>query len=235
MTLLMTDIVAAFALLALAAGMRTVQSFTPSSPLLRKMWSRFSWLLILCGLGHAAHHWPEVRVPLREVTAGYSLYVAVAFLLRMRPAIIEALNHVHALASFDTLERDLRRHRKTFYDAPLGIIHVDAEGRIIECNRAFARWLHSVPEWFEGRRFIDLVHPDDVERTLEAFKKHGAHGAPLTPSPYPNRYIARDGTVVTLNWLDGAGAAVGDEALVAWCFRFALVPMPYSEVARPEN
>ncbi|MBN7827554.1 diguanylate cyclase domain-containing protein [Bowmanella dokdonensis] len=86
---------------------------------------------------------------------------------------------------------------------------VDAEGHFLylsaACERIFGYQAH---ELF-GRRMIELVHPDDRARTLQAAREI------MQGSPKPhfeNRYIRKDGTVVDImwsaRWFDSQGVRV---------------------------
>src|SRR5512138_2661394 len=73
---------------------------------------------------------------------------------------------------------------------------VDAEGRLVQVNQAWTTTLGHPVDELTGRRFIDLVHPDDVAASLAAF-------AELRDRPvlnFVNRYRHRDGSYRTLEW-----------------------------------
>lgn len=74
---------------------------------------------------------------------------------------------------------------------------VDAEGRYIYVNAACERMFGYTRDELLGRNMIELVHPDDRERTLEAARNVMRGDSHLH---FENRYLRKDGTVVDLMW-----------------------------------
>ena len=79
----------------------------------------------------------------------------------------------------------------------------DAEGRFLQVSRASqAVWGYS-PEELIGRPFLEMVHPDDREKTMSV-DANILRGE--TENGFENRYLRRDGTIVpivwTANWSD---------------------------------
>jgi diguanylate cyclase (GGDEF)-like protein/PAS domain S-box-containing protein len=74
---------------------------------------------------------------------------------------------------------------------------VDAEGRIVFTSAACERIFGYTPQEMIGRKMIDLVLPDDVPKTLQAAAEIEA-GIPKTH--FENRYVRKDGRVVTIMW-----------------------------------
>lgn len=74
---------------------------------------------------------------------------------------------------------------------------VDREGRYLFVSAAFQRIFGYAPEEVVGRHMIELVHPADRERTLQA-----AAGV-ITGKPLPyfeNRYLRKDGKTAYIMW-----------------------------------
>ncbi|WP_329740828.1 bifunctional diguanylate cyclase/phosphodiesterase [Dyella sp. A6] len=74
---------------------------------------------------------------------------------------------------------------------------VDAEGRYLYVNAAYERIFGYKPEEILGTRMIDLVHPDDRERTLHVVDE--IMGGQPKPH-FENRYVRKDGQVVHIMW-----------------------------------
>lgn len=62
----------------------------------------------------------------------------------------------------DELWRTESRYRALFNKAAIGIAIIDAGGRIIESNQAFAKMLGYGEKEMLGRHFTDFTHPDDL-------------------------------------------------------------------------
>ncbi len=74
---------------------------------------------------------------------------------------------------------------------------VDRDGRFLYVSAAFEQIFGYAPGEIIGRDMIDLVHPDDRERTLESARSVMA-GKPNTH--FENRYVRKDGQVVHVMW-----------------------------------
>jgi diguanylate cyclase (GGDEF)-like protein/PAS domain S-box-containing protein len=74
---------------------------------------------------------------------------------------------------------------------------VDAEGRFLYVSAAFETIFGYAPEEVIGHKMIELVHPDDRERTLQT-----AEGimAGNVERHFENRYIRKDGHIVHIMW-----------------------------------
>jgi diguanylate cyclase (GGDEF)-like protein/PAS domain S-box-containing protein len=74
---------------------------------------------------------------------------------------------------------------------------VDVQGRYVFVSAAFERIFGYTPEEVIGRPMIELVHPDDRERTLQAANEIMAGH----PKPhFQNRYVRKDGRVIHIMW-----------------------------------
>ncbi|NMW25290.1 PAS domain S-box protein, partial [Rhodanobacter denitrificans] len=74
---------------------------------------------------------------------------------------------------------------------------VDVQGRYVFVSAAFERIFGYTPEEVIGRSMIELVHPDDRERTLQAANEIMAG----QPKPhFQNRYVRKDGRVIHIMW-----------------------------------
>lgn len=74
---------------------------------------------------------------------------------------------------------------------------VDAEGRYVYVNAAFESIFGYSPIEVIGRPMIELVHPDDRERTLQTA---GSIMAGKAHPHFENRYVRKDGRVVHIMW-----------------------------------
>jgi PAS domain S-box-containing protein len=86
----------------------------------------------------------------------------------------------------------------------------DAQTHFVRLSASCARILGYRPEELLGRKFLDLVHPNDLQSTLLAHESV-LRGAQVVE--FENRYVRKDGSTVELSWTsswiagaDGSGA-----------------------------
>ncbi len=74
---------------------------------------------------------------------------------------------------------------------------VDGQGRFVFVSAACERIFGYTPEELIGRAMIDLVHPADRERTLQAARE--IMGGQPMPN-FENRYLCKDGKIAHILW-----------------------------------
>lgn len=77
------------------------------------------------------------------------------------------------------------------------ICAVDAQGTCVSVTGACERIFGYTPEEMAGKKMLDLVHPEDLERTLQSIDR--VMGGYLQRY-FENRYIRKDGQVVYISW-----------------------------------
>lgn len=86
----------------------------------------------------------------------------------------------------------------TFFDIQPDLLCIATiGGTLIKVNRAWERTLGFSVEELQGRTFIEFVHPDDLEKTLNIAGYVSDDGI---ISSFRNRYLTKSGEVVTLDW-----------------------------------
>lgn len=87
---------------------------------------------------------------------------------------------------------------KDYQDLVLdAICVVDADGNCIKVSGACERIFGYTPDEMAGKNMLDLVHPDDLERTLQSIERvMGGY----QQSYFENRYVRKDGDVVSISW-----------------------------------
>jgi PAS domain S-box-containing protein len=97
--------------------------------------------------------------------------------------------------------RDLARARadidRFFELSPDLMAIADVRACFLRVNAAFERTLGHSPEWLMGRPFAELIHPDDLGRTIDAFAAHDERG---TTVGLENRCRCADGSHRWLRW-----------------------------------
>ncbi len=85
-----------------------------------------------------------------------------------------------------------------FFTVSLDLLAIaDTEGRFQRLNAAWEQILGYPIADLEGRPFLDFVHPDDVDATLEAMKALGEQKKVIN---FVNRYRAADGSYRWIEW-----------------------------------
>jgi PAS domain S-box-containing protein len=109
----------------------------------------------------------------------------------------------------EALRESEERFRTIFEDAAIGICLADLEGRIITCNPALQRMMGCATDALIGKTFMEITHPDDLERNLELFRDLVARR--LEQYQLEKRYRRSDGQYfwarVTVSSIKGAGSA----------------------------
>lgn len=77
---------------------------------------------------------------------------------------------------------------------------VDTKGYFVHVNKTWLRHTGWSFEEITSSPFMSFVHPEDVQRTLEAYKKQGQGQLPLQEE-FTNRYRCKDGSYIKLTWL----------------------------------
>ncbi len=73
----------------------------------------------------------------------------------------------------------------------------DTEGHFLQLNREWERALGYRLEDLEGKKFFDLVHPEDLDATLKAVDELKSQKEILN---FTNRYLCKDGSYRWIEW-----------------------------------
>jgi PAS domain S-box-containing protein len=85
-----------------------------------------------------------------------------------------------------------------FFHVNLDLLCIaDLEGRFVKTNVAWSRILGYAKDELEGRFFLDFVHPDDVQKTLDAMATLEANEEVIN---FINRYRNKDGEYRFIEW-----------------------------------
>ena len=104
------------------------------------------------------------------------------------------------------LRRSEDRFRQVFENALVGIGVADRDGRLQECNAAYAKLLGYSREVLVGLHLSALLHPEDMEDNLAEFERLcNGYGSSYE---LENRYVRRDGRPV---WVRKAVSVLRDE------------------------
>jgi PAS domain S-box-containing protein len=107
----------------------------------------------------------------------------------------------------DALVRSEERYRRTFDEAPIGILHTAPDGSFIRCNHRFAEIVGYAQEEVPGLRFQDITLPEDNAASLEILH-HLEDGSVRIPV-WEKRYVRKDGALV---WVRLTSQALRDSS-----------------------
>lgn len=74
---------------------------------------------------------------------------------------------------------------------------VDVNANCVNLSGACQRIFGYTPAEMVGKNMLDLVHPDDLARTLESVQRVMAG---YQQSYFENRYVRKDGSIVSISW-----------------------------------
>ncbi|HEX8947482.1 MAG TPA: EAL domain-containing protein, partial [Dissulfurispiraceae bacterium] len=109
--------------------------------------------------------------------------------LRMRTAVIDITDRKRAELA---LKQSEERFRAIFEKNAVGIVIVDKERRILDCNPIFLRMLGYAKEELAGRHASTITHPDDEPETASLFKRTLAERREGFRAQ--KRYVRKDGS-----------------------------------------
>lgn len=97
-----------------------------------------------------------------------------------------------------TARKVAQDERDKFFEHSLDLLcYANLEGYFVRVNPAFTRVLGYSEEELLTRPFLELVHPDDLQRTLHEIERLRSGVDTLH---FENRYLRKDGTPCWLSW-----------------------------------
>ena len=85
-----------------------------------------------------------------------------------------------------------------FFDINLDLLCIaDVDGNFIKVNKAWTSILGYPASYLEGKRFLELVHPDDMQPTMEAIAQLKQQNPVMN---FINRYRCKDGSYRFIEW-----------------------------------
>jgi PAS domain S-box-containing protein len=113
----------------------------------------------------------------------------------------KALSIVRDISDQKRIEEELLNAKdelETYFDSSLDLLCIaNTQGYFVRLNPEWQKVLgYSIAE-LEGKRFLDLVHPDDIEATLSAVSTLDSQKEILN---FENRYLCRDGSYRWIEW-----------------------------------
>ena len=105
---------------------------------------------------------------------------------------------IHDITKAKLAEKSLRddeaRFRMAFENAPFGLCMTTADSRILQVNGTFCRMLGYSSAELTALGWLDLTHPDDRERSLQAYQRLDRDQVPYVE--FEKRYMHKQGHTV---------------------------------------
>ncbi|MFH1242900.1 MAG: PAS domain S-box protein, partial [Pseudomonadota bacterium] len=96
------------------------------------------------------------------------------------------------------LRESAERFRAIFEQAALGVAQVETEtGRFLRVNQKYCDIVGYTQEDMVGTTFMEITHPDDLQRNLDSFEKF-VNGE-IQEYTLDKRYVRKDGSIVWVN------------------------------------
>lgn len=107
-------------------------------------------------------------------------------------------NIMFGVARDITLSRQNEQQLNNFFEQPLNLnLIADFEGKIKKVNKSWEVLLGYGKDELIGKSFFDLIHPDDIQQTIDEMEKLGKG---LITFHFENRYKHKKGEFKTLAW-----------------------------------
>lgn len=105
------------------------------------------------------------------------------------------------------LEESEEEFRATFEHAPIGIAHVDFDGKWLKVNQKFCDIAGYTREELLQKKYQDITHPDDVDEDIKNYRK--LTNKEVAKFHTEKRYIRKDESIA---WIDLTVSMVCDAA-----------------------
>lgn len=126
------------------------------------------------------------------------LFLAVKKDLKAEPYYTPLFRELAVQLASEIKRKQLEEEFSRIFDsAPDGIIVAGFDGYLKKVNPAFCEILGYSEEELLSTPFIEFVHPNDRERTLQAYENENSG---LGKSYFENRYVKKSGKVVWISW-----------------------------------
>ncbi len=136
------------------------------------------------------------RLGLYDTSYGTSLMLVAMLTI----GVVAILRSARWAKELETKREAAETERDRFFELSLDMLAViGPDGRFGRVNGAWESVLGYRADELVGRPFLDLVHPDDLDRTMAEPRRHYDKGERV--QSFQNRYRHRDGTYRWLEWM----------------------------------
>ncbi len=121
-----------------------------------------------------------------------------AFDFRGRRVLQATVRDITAQKNAETALLEKTELFDRFFNLALDLLCIaDTDGRFLHLNRAWESTLGYTLDELEGRNFIELIHPDDVQPTIDAIAMLSDQRSVID---FINRYRCKDGSYRWIEW-----------------------------------
>ena len=136
---------------------------------------------------------------------GHALISAIRIVYDNQPAVMAIVIDITEQTRAEQTIRKKNEEIDRFFSASLDLYCIaDTGGHFRRLNREWEATLGYTTEELQGRRFLDFVHPDDLEATIGAIAALDQQRPVLN---FTNRYRHRDGS---FRWIEWRSMPMGD-------------------------
>ncbi len=119
-------------------------------------------------------------------------------LLCLITSLVTGWNHVEKLNKREGALIEKTEEIERFFTISLDLLCIaDMDGYFHRLNKSWEKTLGYTIEELHGKKFLDFVHPEDMEKTISAIKELTSGQEVLN---FTNRYICKDGSYRWIEW-----------------------------------
>ncbi len=113
-------------------------------------------------------------------------------------SLVAGWNHLSEVRKREVILAEKTEEIERFFTVSLDLLCIaDVDGYFHRLNKSWEKTLGYSIEELQGKRFLDFVHPEDMEATLLAMKILDSGQEVLN---FTNRYICKDGSYRWIEW-----------------------------------
>lgn len=145
----------------------------------------------------------ETEYRIRKKSGEYTWFYDVGSISKRKPdgTPLEVVGFVTDINPRKMMEMALAEKTKeleNFFNVTLDLLCIgDSSGNLIKVNKAWESTLGYSIQEIEGKKFVDLIHPDDLQSSLDAMESLDGQNPVLI---FTNRFLTKDGNFRFIEW-----------------------------------
>ena len=119
-------------------------------------------------------------------------------LLCLITSLVTGWNHVEELNKREVALIEKTEEIERFFTISLDLLCIaDMDGYFHRLNKSWEKTLGYTVEELQNKRFLDFIHPEDMEKTMSVIKELASGREVLN---FTNRYLCKDGSCRWIEW-----------------------------------